>query len=139
MKLFHMGNIAGMATNDILTTENLIKACELAVIGTTDKETGARLSVLNNLPGQNIKELYFATDVNSHKVKNIWENPSGEVLFSQEHSQVCLSGTFEVQTDMESKEAKWEDYMIDFFTDGLEGETFCVLKFKTSAVRIMIM
>lgn len=139
LKLFYMGDMNNMPAENIKDAEHFISNREYTIIATNNVNTGVRLSALSNLPGQTVKELYFATDVNSQKIKNIWDNPSCEVMFTDGNGQIMLSGKAEILTDAESKKAKWNDNMLCHFPDGAEDSTFCVVRFKTSSVRAMIM
>lgn len=137
-KLFYIGEAKNMSAEDTKTAEAFIVRQNHTVIGTCNKEQGARVSGLAHLPEPNLQEIYFATDSDSQKVKNIQENPMCELMYIEGCNQVILAGEVEILTDPETKKAKWMDYMIQHFPNGAD-DTFCVLKFKTLAVRAMIM
>ncbi|WP_029901976.1 pyridoxamine 5'-phosphate oxidase family protein [Prevotella sp. 10(H)] len=139
MKLFYTGEVNAMAANDVRLAEEFIQGCEYTVIATNNKQTGARLSTVSNLPAQTMNALYFATDTESQKVKNIEENPSCEILYTDGNGQVILTGKVKVLIDLETKRAKWQDWMIHHCPEGVESEGLCILKFETSAVKAMLM
>jgi len=139
MKLFYMGEINGMTSENIHEAEKFITACELIILATNNREAGVRLSLINNLPGQTMNEIYFATDTHTQKVSNLWEDPVSEVLFTNGMGQVILSGKAVVVTDMEVKKSKWHDYMVNHFPDGVDGNSFCLIRFKPSEARVMLM
>lgn len=136
--MFYMGNFDGMINRNVEDAAEFILSCRYATLATSHPETGARLSALSNLQGQCVGELFFATDVNSQKVANIRQNPVGELMFTNGESQIILRGKMEVLTDPASRKAKWQDWMTNYFPDGLEGSTMCVIKFTTAAVRAML-
>lgn len=138
LTVFHVGEISGMKADDMKDVEEFVSACPYVIIATNNKDTGARLSALAPLPGSSMEGIYFATDAKSQKVVNLLHNPDCEIIFTDGQSQVIYSGKGEVFTDMETKKAKWMDWMIDYFPDGVEGETMCVLKFVPSSARIML-
>jgi len=138
LKLFYMGDSSGMNEEQRKTALDFIVSREYITFATDNKETGPRLSALNNLPGQKITELYFGTDVNSQKVKNLWDNPVCEIMYTDGCSQIMLSGKATVVNDPEIKKEKWQPEMIEHFTDGPEGEVYCVIKFEPFGVRAMI-
>lgn len=139
-KLFYIGEAKNMSAEEVKLVEEYIAQQGYAIVATSDKETGARVSGLNHLSGHSMQEICFATDSDSQKVKNMRENPVCELLYSKGtcSGQVILTGRIEVFTDAETKKSKWQDYMTHYFPDGPDGK-FCVLKFKPQSVRAMLM
>lgn len=138
-KLFYVGEANGMSAEEIKIAEEFIAARDHAVIGTSCKEKGARVSGFSHLPGQSLQEFYFATESNSQKVKNISENPLCELMYTDGNGQVILTGNAEVLTDAGTKKSKWMDHMIHHFPEGPEGDLFCIVRFKPVGVRAMLM
>lgn len=139
MKLFYDGEFSGMTPENCKDALEFIVASENACVGTMNENGTPRLSVITNLPGQQVNCLYFATDINSQKAKNLIANPFCELLYTNGHGQVILTGSIEVITDTEARKARWLPWMNEFFSDGPEGETMCLLKFTPQKVRAMIM
>jgi len=136
--LFYVGEVGNMGTEDVKKAEGFISTCGHAVIATNNNETGARLSALANLPEQTIKELWFATDSNSQKIMNLRNNPRMEAMYTDGEGQVMLAGNAVVITDLATKKAKWQPWMAEYFTDGVEGETLCLVRFTPSSIRAMV-
>ncbi len=134
-----MGKPTGMKAQEVKDAEAFIQKIDYVVIGTNNTETGVRLSALNNLPGQRIDELYFATDSNSQKVLNIRNNPKIEVMMTDGNGQIMLSGNGEVISDLQIKRIKWQPYMVEHFKGGIEDNEWCLVKLTTFAVRAMLM
>lgn len=136
-RLFYMGDVDGMSAQQFNDAEDFIVAREYTVICTVDPSSGARISALSNLPGQTIRELFFATEAGSRKVKNLQADPRCELMYTNGGGQVMLSGTAEVITDVATKKALWQDWMTDYFPEGPEGQS-CIIRFKTANVRAML-
>ena len=138
LKLFHMGDIKQLNVEQVKTTEDFINSLMYTVIATNNPQTGARISNLNNMPGQKLDKLYFATDSASKKAANIKADPRCELMYTNGNSQLMLSGKAMVIEDKAVKNAKWIDFMYDHFPDGPEGEQFCLIEFTSESARIML-
>lgn len=138
MKLFYMGNLEEMTAQDKKEAESFIAAREYGIIATSDSKTGARLSALANLPGSTLNESYYATEIDTQKVKNIQENPRCEFMYTDGHGQIMLSGKAQIINDVESKKAIWMDWMEEYFPGGPESSKMCIVKFTTESVRAML-
>lgn len=145
LEVRYEGNIEDMNPNEKEKVENFINEVEFLTIGTVDKETGVRLSVLSKLKGEGLEELYFATALDTRKIENLRTEPTCEIMFSMDKfteskgGQVNFTGKMEIFTDLAIKKEKWEDMMSMYFPDGPEDENMCVLQFKTDKVRAMLM
>jgi len=136
--LFYVGDVNNMSTEDAKKAQGFISVCKHAIVATNNSETGARLSALANLPEQTVKELWFATDSNSQKVLNLRNDSRMEAMYTDGDGQVILAGNAAVFTDLETKKAKWQPWMQEYFTDGVEGEALCFIRFTPSTVRAMV-
>ena len=137
MKLCYDGVTSGLTEQNTRDIEELVNSCPFAVMATNNKETGARVSALNNLPGQSVNEYYFATNLSSQKVKNIKEDATCEIMITNGMGQIIMGGKVEIRTDTETKKAKWQPWMPAHFK-GAEAEDYCILKFTPSTLRGVI-
>jgi predicted transcriptional regulator YdeE/general stress protein 26 len=133
-----MGGIAGLSDEQKKTAEDFINAQMYGVVATNHPDTGARLSCLNNMPGQTMGKLYFATDSASSKIANILSDPRCEVMYTDGNSQMFLKGKAVVVDDKALKKAKWVDYMYDYFKEGPDGAQYCLVEFIPDEARIML-
>ena len=138
LRLFHMGSIGSLEKEQQTAAETFINAQMHGVAATNNPKSGARLSCLNNMPGQTLETLYFATDSASAKIANIWADPRMEILYTDGNSQLFLRGDAAIVSDKALKKAKWTDFMYDHYKDGPEGEQFCLIEFRPAEARIML-
>ena len=138
LSLFHMGSIDGLTAEQRTEAEKFINQQIYGVVGTNNPKTGARLSCLNNMPGQTLDKLYFATDSGSAKIANIWADPLLEVLYTDGNSQLFLAGKASIVEDKALKQEKWIDFMYNHFKDGPDGEQYCLVEFRPTEARIML-
>jgi general stress protein 26 len=138
LKLFYMGSVAGLAPEQRVVAEAFINAQISGVVATNNRETGARLSNLNNMPGQTLDKLYFATDSASTKIANIKSDARLEVLYTDGNSQLFLTGRASVAGDKALRHSKWIDALYEHFKDGPDGEQFCLIEFCPEEARIML-
>lgn len=139
MKLFYLGNVTDMSEEQNKEVETFITGFEYGIIATNHPENGPRLSALNNLTGQSPKQLHFATDATSQKVKNIQLDSRCEFMYANMNSgQVMLSGKAEIVTDLETKKALWQEWMNEYSPEGPEGDGICIIRFVPETIRAMI-
>lgn len=137
-KLFHMGSIAGLSQEQRAVAEAFINTQVYGVVATNNPQAGARMSNLNNMPGQTLDKLYFATDSASTKIANIKSDTRFEVLYTDGNSQLFLTGKASIVEHKELRHAKWLDMMYQHFKDGPDGEQYCLIEFRPVSTRIML-
>lgn len=135
---FYMGNLTDLNEEGKEKTEKFMSEYPNAVIGTNNRETGVRLSVLSSLPGMKINEIYFATDYSSCKTRNILDEPNCELLYTGNEKVVILNGKAEVLTDLETKKVHWQSWMSEHFKGGIEDKELCIIRFCTDSLRVII-
>jgi len=139
MKLFYMGNVSGMSEEQVKDAETFITSLEYGITATNHPEHGPRLSALNNLAGQSLKQMHFATDATSQKVKNIQLDPRCEFMYTNgAGSQLMLSGKAEIVTDTETKKTLWQEWMNEYSPEGPEGNGICIIRFVPESIRAMV-
>lgn len=75
LKLYYLGEVSGMTKEQVEEAEKFIKGFEYGIIATCNAETGPRLSALNNLAGQTLQQLHFATEATTQKLANLRQDP----------------------------------------------------------------
>ncbi|MTH53480.1 general stress protein [Bacillus mangrovi] len=85
--------------------------------------------------------LYTPTDVETHKVEEIDENPNVHILLGYDgegfgDSYVEVEGTASIEKSSELKQRLWDD-MLKLWFDGPEDENFIILKIKPEQIRLM--
>ena len=104
LKLYYLGEVSGMTKEQVEEAEKFIKGFEYGIIATCNAETGPRLSALNNLAGQTLQQLHFATEATTQKLANLRQDPRCEVMYATlEGGQMQIAGKAEIVTDVELK------------------------------------
>lgn len=137
-KLCCDGAVGELTASQVKEIEMFITAVPYVVIASNNKEMGVRLSGLASHPGQTVGVLHFATELSSRKAKNITGDPVCELLYTDNERQVILGGKAEIVTDPEVKKAHWQPYMIGFFKEGAVDPGYCVIRFTTEQIRVMV-
>jgi len=80
-----------------------------------------------------IKILYFSTNTSSLRVEQFRKNPHACVYFMDKRffCGVMLKGIVEILVDTEIKKSVWRDGDEKYYTNGIEDEDYCVLKFTS--------
>ena len=117
MKLFYLGEVAGMTKEQVEEAEKFIRGFEYGIVATNNPETGPRLSGLNNLAGQTLQQLHFATEASCQKLANLRLDPRCEVMYAtMESGQVQIAGKAEIITD--EALARLDERILTRRTDG---------------------
>ncbi|WP_321571856.1 pyridoxamine 5'-phosphate oxidase family protein, partial [Parabacteroides goldsteinii] len=115
LKLYYLGEVSGMTKEQVEEAEKFIKGFEYGIIATCNAETGPRLSALNNLAGQTLQQLHFATEATTQKLANLRQDPRCEVMYATlEGGQMQIAGKAEIVTDVELKRELWQDWMNEY-------------------------
>lgn len=72
--------------------------------------------------------VYYATGLNSAKVKRIESNPNALVLWISESGYLSLSGVAEVVTDREILDKLWRDSFAPYFPGGRNDPNYAGIK-----------
>jgi len=137
---FYQKKIEDLTDIDRKEVENFISKCQSTVIATNNTETGTRLSVLSNIPGQKANELYFITDVRSNKARNLAVDKNAQLLmYIDNEAEMVFQGEVEFEHKLSVIKEKWQDWANEFFPNGPEDEHLCLMKFMTKEVRAFFM
>ncbi len=72
--------------------------------------------------------VYYATGINSAKVKRIESNPNALVLWISESGYLSLSGVAEVVTDRAVLDRLWRDSFARYFPGGKNDANYAVIR-----------
>lgn len=115
----------------ILKVASIIKAANNATIAIIDENGYPRASTISNIKTEGVKTVWFATGLNSGKVKCIKQNNKVGVCYTDGCNNVTLIGTIEILLEAEIKKQLWEDWFINHFPEGVTDSNYCILKFTT--------
>ena len=128
-----------MTKEQVEEAEKFIKGFEYGIIATCNAETGPRLSALNNLAGQTLQQLHFATEATTQKLANLRQDPRCEVMYATlEGGQMQIAGKAEIVTDVELKRELWQDWMNEYSPEVPTGDGICIIRLIPQSIRAMI-
>jgi general stress protein 26 len=81
--------------------------------------------------------VYFSTNTSSEKVRQITENSAGSVYFCKpkKFQGIMLSGSVEVVSDVDIKQALWQDGWTMYYPGGVEDPDYAVLRLTPEIVK----
>ena len=121
-----------MSNGLILKAETIMKNADVATIAKIDDKGYPRASTISNIKTDGIKTVWFATGLNSGKVKFLSQNNKASVCYRDGGNNITLTGTIEILTDPELKKQLWLDWFINHFPGGVSDPNYCILKFTTN-------
>ena len=120
------------------TIGNLIDKQSLSFISSVD-ETGYpnTKAMLAPVKREGIKTFYWHTNSPSMRIKQYRNNPKACIYFCDKRffRGVMLKGTMEVVDDAEVKKAIWKDEFSMYYTGGMDGGDFIILRFTAAEGR----
>jgi general stress protein 26 len=81
------------------------------------------------------KEIWFATSLNSEKVKAYRENPKAGVSYYNDEFTASMTGKIRIVEDSGKKREMWHDTMSLYFPDGAGSKDYCLLQFIPELLR----
>lgn len=81
--------------------------------------------------------VYFSTNTSSEKIKQIKANPKVAVYYCNpsEFRGLMLGGTIEIITDMDEKEAIWQDGWDRYYSEGVRDPDYMLIRLAPSVAR----
>ena len=120
------------------TIGNLIDKQSISFISSVDENgypnTKAMLAPVKRI---GIKTLYWHTNSPSARIKQYRNNPKACVYFCDKRffRGVMLKGTMEVVDDNDVKAEIWKDGFLMYYTGGVDGGDFIILRFTAESGR----
>ena len=97
-----------------------------------------RASTISMMKADGIKTIYTSTAMQALKTKRIQANPKVSLCFRDGWNNITLTGKVTVSQDNTLRRELWQDWCIEHFPDGAEGESFCVFIFETEEAEFWI-
>lgn len=107
----------------------ILEKCEEAVLTSVSPQGFPRACYLSIIGHKNFNKIYFSTGVSGTKVSHFRQNNKASVCYRLGADSVTLSGTVKIITDRSVKEKMWQDWMINYFADGVDDKEYCLLEF----------
>lgn len=114
----------------------VVPTCHAVTLGTKQKD-GIRLTVLSLLKEPCLSELFMMSNRQSQKVKNLMECSQAEVSITNGLGYVVLGCRAELLTDEQTKTDKWEDWFIQYHSQGAASPDYVVIRLVPQIVRAL--
>ncbi len=107
----------------------IMKEARTATVAAIDGSGYPRASTISSIKTEGASRAWFATGLNSGKVRCYRQNPRASLCYRDEGNNVTLIGEMEVLSDPECKRGLWMDWFIEHFPEGPEDPNYCILRF----------
>lgn len=127
-----------MMRNPQETIGNLIDKQSVSLISSVDKEGYPNTkAMLPPVKREGIKTFYWHTNAPSMRIKQYRNNPKACIYFFDKRffRGVMLKGTMEVVEDSKIKEELWKDEFSMYYSGGVNGGDYIILKFTAESGR----
>jgi general stress protein 26 len=127
-----------MMRNSQETIGNLIDKQGVSFISSVDGNGYPNTkAMLPPIKREGIKTFYWHTNSPSMRIKHYRNNPKACIYFYDKHffRGVMLKGTMEVLDDKKIKEELWQDEFSKYYTGGIDGGDFIIIKFTAESGR----
>jgi len=111
------------------------EVCVLTLIGLDGYPSA---SVITAAKADGIKRLWFCSNLDSEKVKQIRKNNRANVCFGSDEHSVSLTGEIEILTDAAVKQEVWYKGVEGFYAGGIVDPLYCVLLFTAKRYDIFL-
>jgi general stress protein 26 len=127
-----------MMKNPEETIGNLIDKQGVSFISSIDENGYPNTkAMLPPVKREGIKTFYWHTNSPSMRIKHYRNNPKACIYFYDKRffRGVMLKGTMEVLDDKKTKKKIWKDEFEKYYTGGMNGGDFIILKFTAEVGR----
>lgn len=127
-----------MMCNPQETIGNLIDKQSVSLISSVDEEGYPNTkAMLPPVKREGIKTFYWHTNAPSMRIKQYRNNPKACIYFFDKRffRGVMLKGTMEVVEDSKIKEELWKDEFSMYYSGGVNGGDYIILKFTAESGR----
>jgi len=128
-----------MNANIIAKANQIIKTCDSVYVGVIDEDGFPSVSTVMPVNTENIFVTYFATGLESNKVRRLHKNNRASVCYHSGGTNITLVGEAEILTDQETKSRCWQKKgFIEHFPGGETDPNYCIVKIITKRVSLWI-
>lgn len=127
-----------MMCNPQETIGNLIDKQSVSLISSVDEEGYPNTKAMfPPVKREGIKTFYWHTNAPSMRIKQYRNNPKACIYFFDKRffRGVMLKGTMEVVEDSKIKEELWKDEFSMYYSGGVNGGDYIILKFTAESGR----
>lgn len=107
----------------------MLEQCQEVTIASVDESGFPRICVVSPIRREGYGVVYFATSVNSQKVRQFRCNKKAGLCYYHNNNSQTLTGTVDILEDVATKKALWQNWMLRHFPLGPEDPDYCVVKF----------
>ncbi|MDR1347864.1 MAG: pyridoxamine 5'-phosphate oxidase family protein [Prevotellaceae bacterium] len=120
------------------TIGNLIDKQGVSFISSVDENGYPNTkAMLPPVKREGIKTFYWHTNSPSMRIKHYRQNPKACIYFCDKRffRGIMLTGTMEVLDSAELKKELWKDEFSIYYTGGIDGDDFIIIKFTAKTGR----
>lgn len=118
---------------------NLIDACDTAALITLGAEGFPRARTMECMRLPQVEEIWFTTDANEQKLKEIAQNAKVTVFYSlPDKSWATVSGQAERVDDPNLKNKLWHDDWEKYFPDGPASPDYVLIRIVPQSARYLL-
>lgn len=125
-----------MNKDQITIIEALMKKTPAVALTSICEDGYPRTVSMANIKSESVSTVWFATGLNSNKVKHFIRDPRASVCYNVDGHNITLIGEVHVVDNAEIKRELWLDWFIDHFPLGIEDPNYCILKFVAKRVSV---
>ncbi|MCL1807268.1 MAG: pyridoxamine 5'-phosphate oxidase family protein [Oscillospiraceae bacterium] len=118
--------------------EKIVAKSEDLVIAYIREDGYPRASTISLMKADGIKTIYTSSSMQGLKSQRLRANPKVSLCFRDGWNNITLTGTLTTSQDNALRRELWQDWCIQHFPDGVEGESFCVYIFQTEEANFWI-
>ena len=116
----------------------ITKSCEWAYFGVIDENNYPSVSTVWPVMSEGVLEVYFSTSINSNKARRLLKNNKASLCYCDNESNITLVGEAEILNDQDTKSRLWQDDLIHHYPLGKTDPDYCIIKFSTNRVSLVI-
>ena len=108
---------------------SLIRKTPALTLTSIDEQGFPRPIAMAVLYADSIQEMWFATPLDSEKIKHYKQNSKAGATFYADSENVTLVGHVSIWTDIDTKKKYWTDWIEAFYPGGPENPHTALLRF----------
>lgn len=109
---------------------DMLQQCPTVVLASVDPKGYPRPVPMSRIASEGLSPVWMATGKDSLKTKDFAANPKAGLCFGTGGESVALTGTVTVVTDEAAKQAMWQEWFIEHFTEGPADPNYVLLRFE---------
>lgn len=127
-----------MENDKIKMIETLMEKTPAVSLTSIGEDGYPRTVTMANIKSESLRTVWFATALNSTKVKHFLRDKRASVCYNVDGHNISLIGEVDIVDNDQIKKELWLDWFINHFPLGLDDPNYCILRFDTKHVSVWI-